>query len=323
VEKTSCSPCGNLSHQFDASASSSYSSLGPTLSNSVLSTQYGDGSSYLGALSNDVFSIGDSGTLSVAQDFVLVATDSGNSGKRFDGRLGLGLREPGYTVPTLLETLNSSKLISQRVFALYLNTFSSASYPLYGSPSSNLMIGGYDLATYSTSGSIEMTLPVRNTGYWEAIMTSFSIDGVVIQPSPDVFFDSGTTGIAFDATLLAIVHSTFTASTTNSCSAAGGNLVCSCSKIADLMPLTLEYNGKKLWFNAETLWTMQGGKCTLNIDSQDNAGITLGDYFLSSYYVIYDVDSMTISFATAVSAKTTATSWAEIILLAVWASMII
>jgi hypothetical protein len=242
-----------------------------------------------------------------------------------DGLFGLGFASLSDNVPTLMDSLKSSGAISKKVFALYMNSFSSATYPLHGYPSSNLMIGGYDLATYSTTGSIEMTVPVDNSGFWEATMTSFSIHGVVVQTSPVVIFDSGTTAISFETSLLDSVFSTFTASSVNSCSTANdGSLVCTCSKTSDLMALTLEYGGKKLVFNAERLWTMQAGKCTLNIDAQTDPGMLLGDYFLSSYYVIHDMDNMQISFAPAVTASTTAPkSWAEMIMLAVGISMII
>jgi hypothetical protein len=326
VEKKDCSECDDLPHQFKASSSSSFKNLAVPISSSVTLTQYGDGSGFSGTLSTDVILVGDSGPLSATGYFVLVNTDSGNKGMSFDGLLGLGFSSLSDGYATLMDSLKNSGVIQQRVFALYLNAFASAKYPQYGNPSSNLMIGGYDLAMYSTPSSFIMTLPVINTGFWEAIMTSFSINGQVVQLGMDVIFDSGTTGIVFETSVMTKVVSAFTANTANQCQVDQGYLICSCKNVSDMMALTLEYNGRQLVFNANRLWTMLKGKaCMMNVESGDIPSMMLlGDYFLTSYYVVYDMDNMQVSFAPAVAAnKTSALSWAKMIVLAVGLSMII
>ena len=130
----------------------------------------------------------------------------------------------------------------------------------------------------------------------------------MIKNNVAVIFDSGTTAILADETLFGEITSTFTGNSSYSCSVVSSELKCNCNSVNDMLKFSIVYNGIALAFEAKRLWTYSSGSCTLNINTQSDPGFLLGDYFMTSYYTIHDMDNKKISFAPAVVASTSSSS---------------
>jgi hypothetical protein len=266
----------------------------------VKARQYGDGSFCEGILSQDIISIGSpTQKLSTLAYFGLITADDGNF-LDMDGILGLGFKNLSDGNPTFVDMLQQSQVIRNRVFALYLNT-GPYNESEYGSPASYLQIGGYDLKTYSTAATFEAVFDVTEAAWWTVAFTSCSMNGTIIATDFTGIFDSGTslTWAPFDP--FVEIYYFLVNTTARNCTFDFYYylILCDDTNSTTLPGLTLRTSTGTITGSAKNLWLCDSGFCILLIMPGDMW--IFGDSFLRTYYTVYDMDKLTISFASAVA----------------------
>ena len=252
-----------------------------------------------GDLCTDVVQIGAKGSRSsVNANFLLLSIDSGFQDYEADGILGLGMS----ATPNLVQSLKASKNITTAVFALYLNHLGNfGDHNAYGSPASNLQIGGYDLDTYSTTKSIAATAAVDFTqGQWLTTATEITIGGLTATDK-QMIFDTSLAFIYPDSESFGAVYSYL--SGLYSCAMTSGFIACKCSETGNMPAVSITVGGVALEVPAERMWFKSGGYCALYMQSGGDSVWLIGDVFLQNYYNIYNIDAQTISFAPAIKSS--------------------
>jgi hypothetical protein len=285
VPELNCS-CHSADSYFDPKASLTYSTT-----NELVPLAYGIGLAS-GTLSADTMGIG--GVSAANQTFVLVQKDSDFDGLSADGVFGLGFEKLADNYTTLVENLKRQGHISQAVFSIYLsdNQFGTQEETL----KSNIIIGGYDLETYSknaTESQVNYLKVYKETGYWAVALDSINFgDHKLFNGSQIAILDTGTSLIlgpsALVESLLVFMENRY-----------------SCKQDADLGMLTCPCNNAypSLYFELEGiifevppasyLYPI-AESCTLLITSFKANVWILGDVFLRNYYTIYDMDKSRI-----------------------------
>jgi saccharopepsin len=289
-----------MTDTFNPALSSTYKSLSTDVSWEVNTRQYGDGSLCDGVLSKDVISIGsNSSKLSAFAYFALVTSDSGTFSD-MDGILGLGFKYLSDENPTFIDVLQEVGAIKKRIFGLYLNT-GLYNESEYGSPASNLQIGGYDLQAFSTSSSFEAVFNVSEAAWWTVEFTSCSMNGKTLATNFTGIFDSGTSLSLVGSGVLTEILNYLVKTQGRKCGFDSSNyvIICEDKNTASLPGLTLTTSTGTITGAAKYLWECDSGQCVLLIAESDMW--LFGDSFLRTYYTVYDMDHLTISFAPAVS----------------------
>jgi saccharopepsin len=251
----------------------------------------------------DVILLGNSSSnLKTPAYFALITRDSGFDNER-DGILGLAFSTLSGNTPTFIDMLQQSGVIKNRVFGLYLNT-GPYNETEYGSPASYLQVGGYDLQTYSTSATFEAVFRVTQAAWWTVAFTSCSMNGKTLATGFNGIFDSGTSLTYVGSGVLTEIFNYLVNTQARNCthdSSFYDAIACDDKNSASLPGLTLKTTTGTIMGAAKNLWTCDSGKCILLILEGDLW--IFGDSFLRTYYTVYDMDHLTISFAPAVSAS--------------------
>ena len=228
---------------------------------------------------------------------MLVATDSGYTGEQEDGLVGLGFSPLSEGYPTFVESLKTAGVISSSIFAMFLNNNGKSIG--YGSFSSNLEIGTYNLAKYSKSLKFAVTMPVVSPAYyWNVVFSSVSVGSFKLS-SVTTTIDSGSTNMLIPSTdysnFISHLKSLYSCKTDSY-----GRFYCNCSCANQLTNITLTYNSVNLYVPSNNLWTFYSpNQCYLNAQ-QGSSNWLLGDIFLQNYYTLYDMDNLQISFTEAI-----------------------
>lgn len=279
---------------FDSSRSSSFRS-----NNTDFYILYGDTTFALGTWGVDTLVIDG---LSVENLSFAVASQTNST----VGVLGIGLeglettnagalaKSGPYTYANLPTKLVEDGLIHRRVYSLYLNEASA--------DSGNILFGGVDHAKYS--GTLQ-TIPVINTlvnyGYSEPIKLEVTLSGVsyngksLSSTQYAALLDSGTTLTYAPSSLISSIASAVGASY----SSTYGYYMMSCpTRSSDVKNITFSFQGVEI--NAPLtnfLLAATSTQCVLAImDSGDNS-LIMGDSFLRSAYIVYDLDNLEIAMA--------------------------
>ncbi len=263
---------------YSPSSSSSSQNL-----NSPFSIEYGDGTTSQGTWYKDTIGFG--GISITKQQFADVTSTSVDQ-----GILGIGYKtheaEGNYdNVPV---TLKNQGIISKNAYSLYLNSRQATS--------GQIIFGGVDNAKYS--GAL-IALPVTSDNELRIHLNTVKVAGQSINADVDVLLDSGTTITYLQQGVADQVISAFNGQETYD---ANGNLFylvdCNLSGSVDFdFDKNARISVPASEFTAP-LYTEDGqvyDQCQLLFGTSDYN--ILGDNFLRSAYIVYDLDDNEISLA--------------------------
>nr|prf Asp protease:ISOTYPE=prepro=1-56 [Candida albicans] len=264
---------------YDPSGSSASQDL-----NTPFKIGYGDGSSSQGTLYKDTVGFGG---VSIKNQ-VLADVDSTSIDQ---GILGVGYKtnEAGGSYDNVPVTLKKQGVIAKNAYSLYLNSPDAAT--------GQIIFGGVDNAKYS--GSL-IALPVTSDRELRISLGSVEVSGKTINTdNVDVLLDSGTTITYLQQDLADQIIKAFNGKLTQD---SNGNSFyeVDCNLSGDVV-FNFSKNAKISVPASEFAASLQGDdgqpydKCQLLFDVND-ANI-LGDNFLRSAYIVYDLDDNEISLA--------------------------
>ncbi|CAF4524166.1 unnamed protein product, partial [Rotaria sp. Silwood2] len=280
--------------KYDLHSSYTYRTNG-----AILRITYGDGSYVNGIFINDTVTIGNLSVLN--QAFAQANNISGFSSSTFDGVLGLAypsLGTPGQ-IP-IFYNMWQQGLIPNPIFSFYFNPNPNAY------PGGELIFGGADLTRYL--GSITY-VDVIILAYWEFMMNSVQTNGKTICSNCRAILDTGTTLIVGPSNQIALLNyvigGTYEPET--------GLYAVDCyTRLLSDFP-DVEFSIGNITFTLSVLQYLLILKDDDNyvcytvfqgVDLRDNRGNLiwiLGDYFLSRFYSIYDVNRNQIGLAKSIS----------------------
>jgi len=284
VPSKKCTNCGSKS-LYDSSASSSYVANG-----TVFKIEYGSGP-VSGFLSYD--NVGFGGVTVQKQEFAEITDVTGlglaYSLGKFDGILGLAF--PAISVDGILPVFPAAVdqgLISTPSFAFYLGKADGQA--------GELTLGGYDSSKFT--GSLTW-VPLRNETYWEATLTSMTINNQSVTTTPRVIIDSGTSLLAGPS-----------AEVKNIAALVGASpfwlnpkeYTIDCSKIPTLPNIVFTIGGIDFPLSGSDYVINAGGLCLFamtGIDVPSGALWIAGDVFMRKYYTVFDYGNKRLGFATA------------------------
>ncbi|ODV94933.1 hypothetical protein PACTADRAFT_27622, partial [Pachysolen tannophilus NRRL Y-2460] len=286
---------------FDKSKSSTYKSNGTTFY-----IEYGDGSTAQGTWGTDEFTIAG---ITIHNQSLAVANKTDASISILGiGYVGLESTEQStttedYTYPNLPVKLVEQGIINKNAYSLYLNTPDSSS--------GIILFGGVDHDKYT--GSLE-TVQVVNQYLYEGVLqpitlavtlSAITVNSTVVSNLPAVaLLDSGTTAIYAPVTVFMAINQAL-GGTYNS---EYGVYTSECVKEDDTTQATFDFTGAKINVSLYDLQvpiselttgtsSSRKGTCVIEIFASSDSSYILGDAFLRSAYVVYDLDDYQISLA--------------------------
>jgi len=198
---------------------------------------------------------------------------------KFDGLLGLGFKAISeYNIPTPFESMIDQKLISEPVFAFYLQEDASQQ--------GELVFGGIDKSHYT--GDL-VDVPLISETYWEVSLDAMKFGGSPVISSPQkAIIDSGTSLLAGPHEAVAAL-----AKQVGATSVAGKEYVIDCSKKASLPSLEVTLGGKAFTLTADDYVLSVSGQCLfafIGLDVPPPRGPLwiMGDVFMRKYYCVFD-----------------------------------
>ncbi|KAH3680489.1 hypothetical protein WICMUC_000277 [Wickerhamomyces mucosus] len=278
---------------FDSSKSSTFSS-----NNTDFYILYGDSTFALGQWGTDTLVIDG---LEV-KDLSFAVANSTNSSV---GVLGIGLEglettnagalagSNPYTYANLPVKLVQDGLIERTVYSLYLNDSSSSS--------GSVLFGGVDHSKYS--GDL-ITVPIINTlessGYSTAIEFQITLSGISIGSESvtsnqyAALLDSGTTLTYAPSSIISSIASAINAKYSSDY----GYYVLTCPTSSS-SNVTFNFQGVEIQVPLDDLLLQVSSSslCVLAVLDSGDSSFILGDSFLRSAYVVYDLDNLEISLA--------------------------
>ncbi|CAG9316083.1 cathD_1 [Blepharisma stoltei] len=291
VPSKGCQFC-HESKQFNFEASSSYFSNG-----TYISLDYGKSTVY-GLVSTETIKIGDDTSLQATnQYFLLGIFDMDFDNLQADGILGLGFSGLSEGTSPLLQTLKQQGKIRNAKFAIYLNDDKFDEYE--ASPSSNMMIDGYDLEKYSIESSFTYVNLVEGD-YWEVELTKVAFGKNQVSLLGTAIIATGQSfllGPKADVTaIFRTLQSGF------SCiDGFYGFLECPCHhKSLPIFPdlyFFFENHPFKVPYSSYLLHS--NGTCQILIQPTNSTSWILGDVFIRNWYILFDMEKSKIGLAKA------------------------
>jgi len=207
---------------------------------------------------------------------------------KFDGLLGLGFKSISqYNIPTPFETMIDQKLISQPVFAFYLQSDASQE--------GELVFGGIDHSHYT--GEL-VDVPLTSETYWEVSLDAMKFGSTpVISSKQNAIIDSGTSLLAGPKEAVAAL-----AKQAGATSLAGKEFIIDCNKTASLPNLEVTLGGKAFTLAPEDYVLSVSGQCLFaftGIDVPPPRGPLwiMGDIFMRKYYCVFDYGNKKMQIA--------------------------
>jgi len=198
---------------------------------------------------------------------------------KFDGLLGLGFKSISqYNIPTPFETMIDQKLISEPVFAFYLQEDASQQ--------GELVFGGIDKSHYT--GEL-VDVPLTSETYWEVSLDAMKFGGKpVISSKANAIIDSGTSLLAGPKDVVAAL-----AKQVGATSVLGKEYIIDCSKISSLPSLEVTLGGQSFTLTAADYVLKVSTQCLFaftGIDVPPPRGPLwiMGDVFMRKYYCVFD-----------------------------------
>jgi hypothetical protein len=285
-----CTSQGNQcasSGTYSANDSSSYAYV-----NSAFLIKYADGSAAQGDYAKDTVTLG--GTALANVQFG-IGYDSSSP----QGILGVGYETNEASIGTLGKTyvnvpaqMVADGVISANAYSLWLNDLDANT--------GSVLFGGVDTAKYE--GSLA-TVPIIKEGsvYQEFIigLSSLTAEGQTIFNSPiPVLLDSGSSLSYLPDDSANALYKVFNAQYDSQ----GGAAVVDCNLANQAGSVDFNFSGVNISVPLNELVQLNGYSrgtpiCILGISSAGDSTAVLGDTFLRSAYVVYDLDNNEISLA--------------------------
>ena len=294
-------PCSDAG-TYRANDSSSYSYV-----NSVVRVIYADNSGASGDYAKDIFGMG--GATLNNQQFGIGYRSSSS-----EGVFGIGFpnlevqvqvaRQRSY--PNVPQALADAGLINAPSYSLWLDDLNSAT--------GSILFGGVDTTRYA--GALQPLRIVAESGS-QPLEMIVSLDGISAQPdgsnnvtvlaqSIPVLLDSGTTLSYLPSDVASAIYQQFGARFDSRAEVA----LCPCALANSSATLTFNFAGKAIVVPMSEM-VLPGGDgdpdsssvgCRFGIvaqsgDAGSGTSFALGDTFLRSAYVVYDLDSAEIALA--------------------------
>lgn len=223
----------------------------------------------------------------------------------FDGICGMGWDDISVDgVITPLRALVNSKKLDENAFAFYLGS---------GGAKGELVLGGVDPAHYT--GDFEY-VPVRwivpgKYGYWELDMEDVKINGKSITTCRKAIVDSGTSLLAVPTSDIKVIGAAVGAKQVLPIPPFNKEWMLDCNTPGP--DLVVQIKGKDYTMKKADYVLNEGGQCLLAVTGLDvpaPAGplYILGDVFMRTYYVKFDVDKRRLGFAQIVKGVSVASS---------------
>lgn len=211
----------------------------------------------------------------------------GFAAAKFDGLLGLGFKSISqYGIPTPFEAMIDQGLISEPVFAFYLQEDPSLD--------GELVIGAID-ENHFTGDLVDV--PLTNETYWEVSLDGIAVGGKVVG-SQKAIVDSGTSLIAGPPDQVEEIALRVGAKKS------GPLYIVNCTDIDNLPELEFTIAGKKFTLSSSDYVMQMQGVCLLavmGISVPAPAGPLwiLGDVFMRRYYCVFDYGKKQMRIGTA------------------------
>lgn len=209
---------------------------------------------------------------------------------KFDGLLGLGFKSISqYNIPTPFEAMVELGLVTEPVFAFYLQQDESST--------GELVFGGVDESHFT--GQL-VDVPLTSESYWEVQMDSLSIAGYSVTSGPQkVIIDSGTSLLAGPSKAVAMIAAQLGGS-----GMVGTQYVVPCASIPTLPDLQISMGGTNFTLAGSDYVIKVSGTCMLafiGIDVPVPAGPLwiMGDVFMRKYYCVFDYGNKKMRIAQA------------------------
>lgn len=283
-QRTACAESGT----YAANQSSTY-----TYINSAFKINYADGSYAIGDYATDVFDFG--GQAIQGTQFGI-----GYNSTSLQGILGIGYTLNEASISTIGKTYNNvpvllknQGIISVNAYSLWLNDLSANT--------GSILFGGVDRAKYT--GNL-YTLPIiQEAGRYREFIIALSgvtAAGQTIfnnNPIP-VLLDSGSSLSYLPNSYAQAIYTIFGAQYSSTAQAA----VVSCNMANNNANVVFNFSGVQITVPMNELVILAGYQrgvavCILGIVQADSSTAVLGDTFLRSAYVVYNLDGNTISLA--------------------------
>lgn len=289
---------------FDVDSSSTFQS-----NNTEFYIVYGDSSYAYGTWGHDDVTVG--GTRVANLSFAVANQTSSSVGVLGIGLEGLETTYSGstassggsYTYANFPSKLVEDGLIHKRVYSLFLDSSDAES--------GTILFGGVDHAKYN--GSL-FTVPLINTlasrGYNDIIRLEITLSGIGLQDVSaadsdeetvtttkyPALLDSGTTLTYLPSDLISSIASALGAEYSRST----GYYLTDCYG-SNAGYIVYDFQGKliRVPLSDIVLSTTSTSTCVLGLFDSGDDSIILGDSFLRSAYVVYDLDDLEISLAQA------------------------
>jgi len=256
--------------------------------------QYGSGP-VEGVFDKDTVTVGDINVPGqVFAEVTKVSFGPGFAVGKFDGLLGLGFKSISVDqIPTPFEAMIDQKLISEPVFAFYLQDDASKQ--------GELVFGGID-TTHFTGDLVEV--PLTSETYWEVSLDAMKFGSTSVVSTPaHAIIDSGTSLLAGPSAAVAAL-----AKQAGAKSVLGKEYTIDCSKMSSLPNLDITLGGKSFSLAAEDYILKVNNQCLfafVGIDVPPPRGPLwiMGDIFMRKYYCVFDYGAKRMRIAPAAKAS--------------------
>lgn len=212
----------------------------------------------------------------------------------FDGICGMGWDDISVDgVVTPLRALVNSKKLDENAFAFYLGS---------GGANGELVLGGVDPAHYTGDFeyvAVRWIVPGK-FGYWELDMDDMKINGNSVTTARKAIVDSGTSLLAVPTADIKVIAAAVGAKQVLPIPPFNREWMIDCNSAGPDM--VFQIKGKDYTLKKADYVLNEGGQCLLAVTGLDvpaPAGplYILGDVFMRTYYVKFDVDNRRLGFA--------------------------
>ncbi|OMJ87532.1 hypothetical protein SteCoe_10707 [Stentor coeruleus] len=298
VEEKQCKVCNGFQNQYSPEDSLTFLNLSVKAFGE--SPYYCSFSGY--SVSDFLSLYSDISVISTRIPFAMANYDNQCTKTNFDGSLGLAPLAI-FTPTPIINYFNTSNEISESVFAIYLNNFTSKSG--YFTPSSSLMIGNFNLSDYSSNPeSVFYISTVENSSKWKVVFDELIVGKWSSPLNVNVIISSTSTKIQGDINDLISFAPDFKLLGLE-CYIVPNIFVFYClTDDPNILPdLVFKYKNSTIVFPSSNIWECKKKNCTMDVIFDDGGFWVFGQSVLQSYFTIFNYDNQSIGFAPAISAE--------------------
>jgi hypothetical protein len=219
---------------------------------------------------------------------------------KFDGLLGLGFKSISeYQIPTPFEAMIDQKLISEPVFAFYLQADAAKE--------GELVFGGIDESHFT--GKL-VDVPLTSESYWEVSLDAMSFgSSAIVSSAQKAIIDSGTSLLAGPTESVKKLADQVGAKALMG----GKEYTIDCSKLSSLPDLKITLGGQHFVLSANDYVLQVSGQCLfaftgIDVPAPRGPLWIMGDVFMRKYYCVFDYGNKKMRIAPVAGAVSKASS---------------